>query len=132
MAHSTTRKDRAPLDSKFRNLVLLVFAVLSVAMYLPALTGKVPFPRDMVLQFAAWSKIPRTDAWQHYADIGDLATQFYPSRLLQARAFQEGRLALWNPYFLGGAPFVANPQSSLFYPPNLLYYVFSVPTAWTL
>jgi len=120
------------LDSKFRNLVLTIFALLSILIYLPTLTGKVPFPRDMVLQFPAWNNMPRTDRGQHYADIGDLVTQFYPSRLLQARAVREGSLALWNPYFLGGAPFVANPQSSLFYPPNLLYYVFSVPTAWTL
>jgi hypothetical protein len=119
-------------EKRFWACVLLLFALLSVLIYLPALTGKVPFPRDMVLQFAAWNGFPRSDATQHYADIGDLVTQFYPSRLLQARAMHEGGLALWNPYFLGGATFVGNPQSSLFYPPNLLYYVLSVPTAWTL
>jgi hypothetical protein len=45
---------------------------------------------------------------------------------------RDGTFPLWNPHFLGGAPFLASPQSSMFYPPNALYYVLSVPTAWTL
>src|SRR5437870_740584 len=85
---------------------VVVFAVLSVLMYFPALFGKVPFPRDMVLQFPAWAGMVRSEAPQTYADIGDLVTAFYPSRAFASRAVQAGILPLWNPYFLGGAPFV--------------------------
>src|SRR5207248_3651652 len=86
----------------------------------------------MVLQFAAWNDTARVSGWQSYADIGDLVTAFYPARAFTARAFHQGILPLWNPYFLGGAPFQANPQSSLFYPPNVLYSLLPVNAAWTL
>src|SRR5438552_6192033 len=119
-------------DRSFWWLVIALFALLAIAMYLPALTGKVPFPRDMVLQFPAWNGMARSEPWQPYADIGDLIAAFYPARAVAARAVREGSLPLWNPYFLGGAPFLASAQSSLFYTPNVLYYVLSLPTAWTL
>src|SRR5262245_47736970 len=45
---------------------------------------------------------------------------------------QSGTLPLWNPYFQGGVPFQADSQSSLFYPPNVLYYILPLPIAWTL
>jgi hypothetical protein len=116
----------------FWKVVVVGFALLSVLMYLPAVTGKIPFPRDIVLQFAAWNGMVRSEAWQPYADIGDLVTAFYPARAFAARSVREGSLPLWNPYLLGGSPFLANAQSSLFYPPNFLYYLLPLPAAWTL
>jgi len=110
----------------------LIFALITLVMYFPSLSGKVPFPRDLVLQFPAWHDAERSEAWQQYADIGDLVTFFYPSRLFVTRATHAGTLPLWNPLFLSGAPFLASPQSALFYLPNSSYYVFSAPTAWTL
>ena len=110
----------------------LIFTLIAGITYFPALFGKVPLPRDMVLQFPAWQGMARSEPWQSYGDIGDLITAFYPFRAFAARAVREGAIPLWNPYFLGGAPFLASPQSSLFYPPNFLYYIFALPTAWTL
>jgi hypothetical protein len=119
-------------ERSFWLLSAWLFALITGANYFPVLLGKIPFPRDMVLQFAAWDGFPRSENWQSYADIGDLITSFYPFRAFAAEAIQQGILPLWNPYFLGGAPFLANPQTSLFYPPNFLYYILSLPTAWTL
>src|SRR6185503_3596630 len=104
-----------------------VLALITVVSYFPVFLGKVPFPRDMVMQFPAWAGVPRSDGFQHYADIGDLVTQHYEARALAAGAVRELTLPLWNPYILSGVPFLASPQSSLFYPPNWLYYVLSLP-----
>ena len=109
-----------------------LFALLATLMYWPALDGQIPFPRDVVLRFPPWAGMGWSGPWKDYANIGDLATAFYPSRMLTSRAIHEGTFPLWNPYILGGAPFLASPQSSLFYPPNFLYYVLPVPAAWTL
>src|SRR5437773_735268 len=109
-----------------------VFAILAGVNYLPVLLGKIPFPRDMVLQFPAWAGAARSEARQPYADIGDLVTSFYPFRALAARAVQSGTLPLWNPYFQAGVPFQADSQSSLFYAPNFLYYILPLPVAWTV
>ncbi len=66
------------------------FALLAVLMYLPVLAGKIPFPRDIVLQFAAWNGMAHSEGWQSYADIGDLVTAFYPARALADARFMKG------------------------------------------
>ncbi len=46
-----------------------------------------------------------------------------PRRAFAAETIREGQLPLWNPYVACGVPFQANIQSSLFYPPSLIYYL---------
>lgn len=46
--------------------------------------------------------------------------------------FETGQLPLWNPLIYAGVPFVGNPQSTLFYPPFLLFFVMPVHFAITL
>ena len=127
-----TRRLEVKKKLGFWQIVVALFVLLATLIYLPALTGRIPFPRDLVLQFPAWGGMTHSENWKYYADIGDLITAFYPARAFTARAIHEGSLPLWNPYLLGGTPFLASPQSSLFYPPNFLYYILPLPAAWTL
>jgi len=53
----------------------------------------------------------------------DHYTFFNPRRFFAAECITQGTLPLWNPYIACGVPFQANLQSSVFYPPSLLYYV---------
>ena len=119
-------------ERSFWWLAFAVFAVLAGINYSPALLGKIPFPRDMVLQFPAWVGFPTSSPAQSYADIGDLVSYFYPARAVAAEAFRHGTLALWNPYFLSGGAFVGGAQSAEFYPLNFLFYILPLPIAWTL
>jgi len=48
------------------------------------------------------------------------SSQFVPWRVLANDALLEGRLPLWTPLVGMGAPLMANLQSAVFYPPNLL------------
>ncbi len=57
----------------------------------------------------------------------DVLTYFYPNLAYAADSLREGRLPLWNPYIFTGAPFLANLQSALFYPPNWAFL--ALPTA---
>ena len=41
-----------------------------------------------------------------------------------------GRLPLWNPYQATGMPFAANPEATLFFPPELLLHVLPPAYAW--
>ena len=50
----------------------------------------------------------------------DYALVFYPWHVFKQQCLLEGTLPLWNPYVLGGMPFVGNLQSAVFYPLNLL------------
>lgn len=47
---------------------------------------------------------------------GDAFAYFTPYWAYRAEALRAGRIPLWNPYLFLGAPFLANPQTAVFYP----------------
>lgn len=52
---------------------------------------------------------------------GDLSSQYYPLRAYAAQRLAQGELPLWSPNVFGGQPAVADIQSAVFYPPNLVW-----------
>ncbi|MCI0708721.1 MAG: YfhO family protein [Chloroflexi bacterium] len=50
-----------------------------------------------------------------FTDI-DFTTIFTPWTSYSVERFHDGELPLWNPYMYGGTPFMADPQSAVFYP----------------
>lgn len=60
----------------------------------------------------------------------DLLDFFLPMKVLFGRAVRDGSLPFWDPWTLGGHPFLANLQSQVFYPPNWLFAV--LPASWGL
>jgi hypothetical protein len=56
---------------------------------------------------------------QSFVD-GDFTGQFVSFAHYQAARLARGEVPLWNPYNLGGHPFLADTQSAVFYPPRLL------------
>ncbi len=55
--------------------------------------------------------------------------QFYPWHTLANRALASGQWPLWTDWLGNGAPLLANHQTALFYPPNLLFRLFPVEHA---
>jgi len=53
---------------------------------------------------------------------GDAAF-FLSSADFATKEIQSGRLPFWNPYLFSGQPFLANFQTGVFYPPNLIYFI---------
>jgi hypothetical protein len=53
---------------------------------------------------------------------GDLVSFIWPMYRFAARSLRAGQMPLWNPHVYSGAPFVADNQSGVFYPPNLLAF----------
>lgn len=59
----------------------------------------------------------------------DLQEQFWPIfYFINKHLWADHQLPLWNNVFLSGTPILPDPQFSLFYPGNFLFYVF--PTSW--
>ena len=54
--------------------------------------------------------------------------QYLPWRQFARESLRGGFLPLWNPHQFCGTPFIANYQSAVFYPPNLLFWI--LPAAW--
>lgn len=60
----------------------------------------------------------------------DHSDYFQPLRLYTAQHLRAGRLPLWNPYSGSGEPWLANPQTGIFYPPVWLFRLLDFPTAY--
>ncbi|HVM32247.1 MAG TPA: hypothetical protein VMU88_03870 [bacterium] len=62
----------------------------------------------------------------------DLLAQFAPWRDFLKAELAQGRFPLWDPYLLGGQPFLADLQNMMLYPPNYLTLPFAVPLGLSL
>lgn len=55
---------------------------------------------------------------------------FYPLMARRDARLRAGELPLWEPGYFLGAPFLANPQTGVFYPPNWLTVFMDPPRAY--
>ena len=69
---------------------------------------------------------------QEVFTIRDHLDYFQPLRMFTAEELKGGRLPLWNPYSASGEPWLANPQTGVFYPPAWLFLVLPFETAYML
>ncbi|HQP99555.1 MAG TPA: YfhO family protein [bacterium] len=56
--------------------------------------------------------------------FGDIPYQFLPWKSYARENLLSGQVPLWNPHTYGGAPFLANLQSAVFYPLDLILFAF--------
>jgi hypothetical protein len=119
-------------ERPFSRDAALLFAGLALILYWPMLIGRVPLPLDVVTQFPPWESAPRPELMTSHAEMGDLVTELYPWKAITRRAVAQGALPLWNPTTLLGSPFVGDPQSALFYPPNIPFLFLPTALAWSL
>lgn len=54
--------------------------------------------------------------------ISDIWNSWYPGRFFMDSLLEKGNLPLWLPYSLSGEPFIANPQTAVFYPLNIILF----------
>ncbi len=100
------------MPKSFARLLPYLPLLLPLALLLPGLNG---FP------------YPGADA-----RYSDLSISHYPYGLYLRQALLEGRLPLWAPGILSGAPFFANPLSGLWYPPGWLALLLPLPLGFNL
>ena len=60
---------------------------------------------------------------------GDVLLYFYPYWDYRAEVLRTGHVPLWNPFLFMGAPFLANSQTGVLYPPNWPLIWLSAPAA---
>lgn len=64
--------------------------------------------------------------------LADPFFQFEPWRFYAKTRLLSGQIPFWNPYNGGGEPFLANPQTAIFYPLNFLYYLLPISLSLNL
>ncbi|MDP6625756.1 MAG: hypothetical protein QGG87_04795, partial [Nitrospinota bacterium] len=64
--------------------------------------------------------------------LRDLNAELIPWRIFARQSVLQGEIPLWNPYSYYGQPFLANPQTALFYPFTVLFYFLPLKIALNL
>ncbi|MDP8214975.1 MAG: YfhO family protein [Candidatus Euphemobacter frigidus] len=72
---------------------------------------------------------PPFPAWALSRESGDVATIYYYWRSFGFESLKAGTLPFWNPAIFCGVPFMAYPESAIFYPLNLIFLFLKLPTA---
>ena len=70
--------------------------------------------------FFFWRLFTPVVADQASLSRGDFSDQFFAFGAYQYQRMSQGEIPLWNPWNNGGMPFLADPQTAVFYPPRLL------------
>lgn len=117
--------------------VPILFAIIySVIFYKVILYQIIPFPSDLlVARFFPYN----SGGWEGYSSwttykefiAADVVRQLYPWRILAMENIKNGVIPLWNIYAFSGTPLLANVQSAVFYPLNILFFIFNSKIAWT-
>jgi hypothetical protein len=75
----------------------------------------------MLLPLLFWWRLWALDpADRAVIPSGDFTEQYYPLQLFSARELAAGRLPAWDPYINAGQPGLADIQTGLYYPLNLI------------
>lgn len=116
----------------------LVFTlVVGVFFFQTLLTGKLPVPTDaLVGLYHPWrdyyaAEFSRGIPFKNFL-ITDPVRQQIPWRKLAIDAWKQGQLPAWNAFSFSGTSLSGNIQAAVFYPLNVLFFMFSFPVAWTV
>ena len=114
-------------------LACLGLVVLCLASFGPVLAGRLLLPAEglfLVDPVFAQHRPASVSPWQNTLLVADLDGVIYPWRHYAASAVAAGRIPLWNPYSACGMPLLANDQSAVLNPTNLvLNWLLSPPIA---
>lgn len=125
--------DPQPILSARRRETLafgLVLAVLLGGFFHESLLGgKILSPADVLLVEASFHGARGVDYEPANRLLMDPVLQFQPWLELNRSQIRQGCLPLWNPLAGCGAPHLANGQSAVFDPFNLIAYLWTVPDA---
>ncbi len=113
--------------------VIFIFIIWFIFANPYFLKNKAPFPSNyQVNNFAPWSTNSKFWGPVKNAAMPDIITQIYPWRHLAIDIWKQGQIPLWNPYTFSGNPLLANYQSAVLSPFNILFFLLPFVDAWSI
>ena len=100
--------------------ILLFFGIIAlIPTWKYIFSNQVPVLVEDIHTLTPWMQGTPVD----HLDVlyADSALQFLPWRDLMLESMRGGEIPLWNPYTLGGIPFLANSQSAPLYPVHWMF-----------
>jgi len=127
------------LQFKIKKYILKFWPIIFILLYWlifssPYFLGnKAPFVATyQVNNFAPWSAYPEFAGPVKNGAMPDVITQIYPWKHFSIETLKNGQIPLWNPYSFSGTPHLANYQSAVLSPFNILFFVLSFIDAWSV
>lgn len=113
--------------------LLLIISVWFIFSKPYLLNNKVPFASTYLVNFfSPWNAYPGFSSPVKNNAMPDVIGQIYPWKNLTIDTFKNFQIPLWNPYAFSGTPHMANYQSAVLSPFNLLFFVFPFVDAWSI
>ena len=120
---------------KYKKLItaIILISFLIIYFYKVVFLGRVLSSADNLFSYPPYNSVAPI-GWTHATNpfMGDPTTQFYPFLYYARENIRQGHLPLWNPYIMMGAPFIADAQSAVLYPINLVFYTFPFKDAFAI
>lgn len=110
--------------------ILIVWFIFSAPYFFK---DRVPFSSTYLVNF-----FPPWSAYSQFAGpvknnaMPDIITQIYPWKNFTIETLKTGQIPLWNPYGFSGTLHLANYQSAVLSPFNLLFFLLPFVDAWSL
>ncbi|KKQ35243.1 MAG: hypothetical protein US50_C0020G0002 [Candidatus Nomurabacteria bacterium GW2011_GWB1_37_5] len=119
---------------QFWPYLLIGFIVL--LFFWPIFKGYIPFPGDLLVNQNPY----KSESFLGFAPGGypdkaqgpDVITEIYPWRNFSINTLKDFSIPFWNPHNFSGNPQMANFQTAIFYPFNLLYFILPFNMSWTI
>ena len=110
------------LRAAFFQGFLLLVALITLFLGKPLFTDQPLLAADLLFQFdPLWQPLAPADFTVPANQVlSDQVFEFYPWKKFMRHELAQGRLPLWNPYVNSGHPLLANAQSALFDPFNVV------------
>jgi hypothetical protein len=103
---------------------IVVIVLSACAFCWPVFAGRIMLPADMCLLMLPWQHLQEQFGFHRaHNPMLDPIQQYLPWRIYAVESLRDGIIPLWNPYAFCGTPFLANLQSTVLYPLNLLFLV---------
>ena len=119
------------IKKNYQYLFIFFVWIIFAAPYL--FFGKVPYPSTyQVNHFAPWSSYPQFWGPVKNEAMPDVIDQIYPWRYFTVNTLKTGQIPFWNPYNFSGNPHLANFQSAVLSPLNILFFIFPFIDAWSM
>lgn len=116
--------------------LLFLFAVFCTFFYKAVFFKQIPFPGDLLVSTSPF----KTESYGGYAPGGypnkaqgrDVITQLFPWKYLAVEQIKKGQFPFWNPYNFSGNVLFENYQSGVFYPLNIIFFIFPFSLSWAI
>ena len=118
--------------------LVLVLGIANLALFYKLYFYRLfPFPGDLLVAFYfPWNSggFVGYNSWTTHKNsiAADVVRQIYPWRQLAIDSIKNLQLPLWNPLNFSGTPLLANLQSSVLFPGNILFFLLPFLHAWII